>query len=59
MPSEDITFCANDKCNIQNCERNPKNIRNFNILHSFAMFPDCDKYPSMEFSEEHQEIKGE
>ena len=44
MPSEDITFCANEKCNIQNCERNPKNIRNFNILHSFAMFPDCEHF---------------
>lgn len=41
MPSEDITFCANSKCPMQNCFRHQRNIRNFNILHSFAVFTDC------------------
>ena len=41
MASEDITFCANSKCPIMNCIRHQRNIRNFNILHSFAVFTDC------------------
>lgn len=35
MPSEDITFCMNDKCEEINCIRNPKRIRML-IPHSFA-----------------------
>ena len=34
--SEDITFCTNKKCTITKCMRNPKNIQNHSINHSFA-----------------------
>ena len=42
--SEDVTFCANDKCPMINCCRNQQNIQNFNILHSFAMFTECEHW---------------
>lgn len=45
MPSEDITFCMNDKCEEINCIRNPKRIRML-IPHSFAWLEgteDCYK----------------
>lgn len=42
MPSEDITFCGYAKCPCINCERHQSNIKNFNILHSFAYFDDCE-----------------
>ena len=33
---EDITWCTNKKCTLTKCMRNPKNIRNKMINHSFA-----------------------
>ena len=33
---EDITYCSNTKCTLKKCMRNPKNIRNKFICHSFA-----------------------
>ena len=45
MVSDDITFCAYDKCPIPNCFRHQRNIHNFNTLHSFAMFTECEFYP--------------
>jgi len=39
--SEDITFCGYSKCPNKRCERHQSNIKNFNILHSFAYFDDC------------------
>ena len=44
MPSEDITFCMNRKCNYKKCERNPKHIRLL-IPHSFAYLEDTDYCP--------------
>ena len=38
--SEDITYCAY-KCTKTKCERNFKNIKQFNIPHSFAYYDDC------------------
>lgn len=49
--SEDITYCAYN-CKNTKCKRNSKNIKQFNIPHSFAYFHDCNKYPPMEFPEE-------
>lgn len=43
MPSEDITFCANQNCMDMNCRRNPKHIK-LNIPHSFALFSQCPKW---------------
>ena len=48
MPSEDITFCMNRKCNIKKCIRNPRNIRKEHgkPYHSFAYLEnteDCCK----------------
>ena len=34
--TEDITYCTNDKCTIKTCVRNPKNIKQHGIHHSFA-----------------------
>ena len=48
MVSEDITFCAKQDCKHKNCSRNQANIHNFNILHSFAMFPDCEHWDTKE-----------
>ena len=57
--SEDITYCGYSKCPDKKCERHQSNIKNFYILHSFAYFHDCPKYPPVEFSEEElQELKG-
>lgn len=42
MPSEDITFCGNDKCPNTKCERNSDNIRDYRIPHSFANFTECN-----------------
>lgn len=36
MMIEDITWCTNKKCTLTKCMRNPKNIRNKMINHSFA-----------------------
>ena len=43
MPSEDITFCANNNCSDMNCYRNLKHIK-LAIPHSFACFRDCSKW---------------
>lgn len=43
MPSEDITFCANQMCKDMKCYRNPKHIR-LPIDHSFALFTNCEKW---------------
>lgn len=42
--SDDITFCANKNCEDRSCYRNPKNIKHDDILLSFAMFTDCEKW---------------
>lgn len=46
MPSEDITFCMNDKCDVMKCFRNQKHIR-LPIPHLFAFLEgteDCIKF---------------
>lgn len=46
MASEDITFCANDKCEVMECVRNPKHIKQHWREHSFAFLEgteDCLK----------------
>lgn len=40
MPSEDMTFCAFD-CDNKKCIRNNKNIKSFNIPHSYSYFTEC------------------
>lgn len=44
--SEDITFCDNTKCKVKKCFRNPKNIKHFEIPHSFASLEGTDLCPS-------------
>lgn len=39
--SEDITYCGYHNCPNKDCERHSSNIKNFNILHSFAYFENC------------------
>ncbi len=34
--SEDMTYCENKKCTNTGCVRNQKNIKHFDIPHSFA-----------------------
>lgn len=46
--SEDITFCDNQKCKVTRCFRNPKNIKHFEIPHSFASLEGSDYCPSFE-----------
>lgn len=46
--SEDITFCDNQKCKVKRCFRNPKNIKHFEIPHSFASLEGTDLCPSFE-----------
>lgn len=41
---EDITWCINNKCFFTKCMRNPKNIRNNSIDHSFADFENKKDY---------------
>ncbi len=49
MTSTDITYCGYSKCPMTNCFRNQANIKNHNVLHSFAYFHDCDMYPKDEY----------
>lgn len=42
MTSEDITFCSKSDCKNTKCERNPKNIQQYWLDHSFAYFDDCE-----------------
>ena len=42
--SQDITFCKN-KCDNTRCMRNPANIADKTIPHSFAYFDDCAGVP--------------
>lgn len=42
--SDDITFCANKKCDDVECCRNPKNIKHIDIPHSFALYTHCLKW---------------
>lgn len=42
MASQDITFCANFECEIDYCIRNPKNIRQPWLDHSFAYLEDTE-----------------
>lgn len=44
--SDDITFCDNTKCKVKKCFRNPKNIKHFEIPHSFASLEGTDLCPS-------------
>ena len=44
MSSEDITFCSNSNCRNTKCERNPKNIQQYWLDHSYAMFTDCENW---------------
>lgn len=46
--SEDITFCDNHKCKVKRCFRNPKNIKHFEIPHSYASLECSDLCPSFE-----------
>lgn len=48
--SEDITFCDNQKCKVTRCFRNPKNIKHFEIPHSFASLEGSEYCPSFEKS---------
>lgn len=48
--SQDITFCGYDKCPYTKCERHQSNITDYRVMHSFAYFHECDKYPPMEHS---------
>jgi len=48
MTSEDITFCSKSDCRNIKCERNPNNIKQYWLDHSYAMFTDCEY-----FKEEH------
>lgn len=57
--SQDITYCGYNKCPYKSCERNQSNITDFRVMHSFAYFHDCDKYPPMEFSQELKEAGNE
>lgn len=41
--SEDITFCANSKCDDKSCKRNMKKIK-LSIPHAFAPFTQCEKW---------------
>lgn len=42
MPRQDITFCMTFDCKHKWCERNPKNIKDKKIPHSFANFEYTD-----------------
>ena len=42
--SEDITFCSKSDCKNTKCERNPKNIKQYWLDHSYAMFTDCEYF---------------
>ncbi len=42
--SEDITFCSKSDCKNIKCERNPKNIRQYWLDHSYAMFTECEYF---------------
>lgn len=44
MPSEDITYCANEKCINTKCERHPINIKLHWLQHSYAMFSECEYF---------------
>ena len=44
MPSEDITFCSKSDCRNIKCERNPVNIKQVHLDHSYAMFTDCEYF---------------
>ncbi|MGN1130219.1 MAG: hypothetical protein ACI4Q8_02615 [Ruminococcus sp.] len=46
--NEDITFCDNRKCKNKKCFRNPKNIKHFEIPHSFASLKGTDYCPISE-----------
>lgn len=45
MWCDDITFCQNRKCRMKSCLRNPKNIRDRTVPHSYFVEtpPDCPK----------------
>ena len=49
--SEDITFCDNTKCRVTRCFRNAKNIKHFEIPHSFASLEGSGLCPSFEKDE--------
>lgn len=44
MTSEDITFCSKSDCKNTKCDRNPINIKQVQIDHSYAMFTDCEYF---------------
>lgn len=44
MTSEDITFCSKSDCKNTKCERNPKNIQQHWLAHSYAMFTECEYF---------------
>lgn len=44
--SEDITFCTNGNCKMTRCFRNKKNIKRFDIPHSFAELEGTEQCPS-------------
>lgn len=55
MPSEDITFCCKSNCSNTRCERNPKNIKQYWLDHSYAMFTDCPYWDT--FTEDNYDQK--
>ena len=44
MPSEDITYCANERCENTKCERHPMNINLHYLYHSYAIFTECKDF---------------
>lgn len=44
MTSEDITFCSKPDCRNTKCERNQKNIKQYWLDHSYAMFTECEYF---------------
>ena len=42
---DDITWCAESKCPMINCKRNPKNMMDRTGLHSYAVFRETEECP--------------
>lgn len=43
MFHDDITWCDQNDCPLVNCMRNPVNIMDRSVPHSYAHFRDCDE----------------
>lgn len=42
---DDITWCVDNDCSVNGCMRNPKNIHDKSVPHSYAMFRGTDECP--------------